>query len=330
MAGSKGNTVVIPAWVAISWLGALLILMFTGAREPGGLVHSYDDGVAGVGNVAIVERREGVSFFPPSSDSSLPPPSFAPTHRLLTCPLCGHATACSLTWVRGNRGMHAAEPGLLSAKREQVQTQIPARLGFRNSTADSASAHGIDDDKPATAKKFGFYLHVFVSVSDVAVPEFPCCKSMQVLERLGPLIALKTTFTQHRLSSTLARLFYLQNQPAAVIHQVFQIQKYFPRSPIYIMSDGGDRFDGLCEKVGRGTGLATGRRSGCCFLFQTSLPAPTHSHPPSLIHSLLHSLTHSLAHSLAPALTHALSHSNTHARTRSLAHSLTRRTTVES
>eukprot|EP00040_Diaphanoeca_grandis_P007139 m.39863 g.39863 ORF g.39863 m.39863 type:complete len:448 (+) comp18313_c0_seq1:92-1435(+) len=43
--------------------------------------------------------------------------------------------------------------------------------------------------------------------------------------------------------------FYMHvySQPAAVIHQVKQIEKYFPDSPIYIMSDGGYSFDGLCE-----------------------------------------------------------------------------------
>ena len=35
-----------------------------------------------------------------------------------------------------------------------------------------------------------------------------------------------------------------------MIHQTFQLQKHFPSSPIYIMSDGGDRFDGLCQTIG--------------------------------------------------------------------------------
>jgi hypothetical protein len=46
--------------------------------------------------------------------------------------------------------------------------------------------------------------------------------------------------------------FYLHvyNQAAAVMYQVKQIKQYFPGSPIYVMSDGGDRFDGLCQKEG--------------------------------------------------------------------------------
>lgn len=44
--------------------------------------------------------------------------------------------------------------------------------------------------------------------------------------------------------------FYLHvyDKPAAVIFQVNKLRQYFPDSPIYIMSDGGDRFDGLCKK----------------------------------------------------------------------------------
>lgn len=44
--------------------------------------------------------------------------------------------------------------------------------------------------------------------------------------------------------------FYLHvyNTPPAVIHQVRQIKRFFPDSPIYVMSDGGASFDGLCEQ----------------------------------------------------------------------------------
>jgi len=43
--------------------------------------------------------------------------------------------------------------------------------------------------------------------------------------------------------------FYIHafDNPAAVIHQVRQLNKHFPDSPVYIMSDGGQRFDGLCK-----------------------------------------------------------------------------------
>lgn len=46
--------------------------------------------------------------------------------------------------------------------------------------------------------------------------------------------------------------FYLHvyKPAAAVLYQVKQIKKFFPGAPIYIMSDGGDRFDGLCQKEG--------------------------------------------------------------------------------
>jgi len=44
--------------------------------------------------------------------------------------------------------------------------------------------------------------------------------------------------------------FYIHayNFPAAVIYQVRQLHKFFPGSPVYIMSDGGYRFDGLCKR----------------------------------------------------------------------------------
>eukprot|EP00037_Helgoeca_nana_P014074 m.130683 g.130683 ORF g.130683 m.130683 type:complete len:434 (+) comp22374_c0_seq2:345-1646(+) len=44
--------------------------------------------------------------------------------------------------------------------------------------------------------------------------------------------------------------FYLHvyQQPAAVIFQVRRIRDLFPDSPIYIMSDGGHDFSGLCQK----------------------------------------------------------------------------------
>jgi len=38
--------------------------------------------------------------------------------------------------------------------------------------------------------------------------------------------------------------------PAAVLYQVRQIKKYFPGSPIYLMSDGGMDFGRLCKKEG--------------------------------------------------------------------------------
>jgi len=46
--------------------------------------------------------------------------------------------------------------------------------------------------------------------------------------------------------------FYLHvYQPtAAVVYQVKQIKRFFAGAPIYIMSDGGARFDGLCAKEG--------------------------------------------------------------------------------
>ena len=46
--------------------------------------------------------------------------------------------------------------------------------------------------------------------------------------------------------------FYMHvfNSPPAVASQVDQIQKFFPGSPIYIMSDGGMQFDGLCKEKG--------------------------------------------------------------------------------
>eukprot|EP00040_Diaphanoeca_grandis_P032174 m.194510 g.194510 ORF g.194510 m.194510 type:complete len:410 (+) comp32532_c0_seq1:264-1493(+) len=46
--------------------------------------------------------------------------------------------------------------------------------------------------------------------------------------------------------------FYMHvfDRPPSVIHQVKQIQKFFPDSPIYMMSDGGYGFDGVCLKFG--------------------------------------------------------------------------------
>lgn len=46
--------------------------------------------------------------------------------------------------------------------------------------------------------------------------------------------------------------FYLHvyNFPAAVIHQVRQLKKHFPGSPIYVMSDGGMSFKELCKQEG--------------------------------------------------------------------------------
>ncbi|CAK8985907.1 unnamed protein product [Durusdinium trenchii] len=46
--------------------------------------------------------------------------------------------------------------------------------------------------------------------------------------------------------------FYLHvyGDPAAVIYQVREVKKFFPRSPIYVMSDGGLDFSALCEKEG--------------------------------------------------------------------------------
>lgn len=45
--------------------------------------------------------------------------------------------------------------------------------------------------------------------------------------------------------------FYIHvfDRPAAVIHQIRQINLHFPGAPIYIMSDGGDRFDELCRRA---------------------------------------------------------------------------------
>lgn len=44
--------------------------------------------------------------------------------------------------------------------------------------------------------------------------------------------------------------FYLHvfKSAPAVIYQVRQIRKYFGDAPIYIMSDGGDSFHGLCQE----------------------------------------------------------------------------------
>lgn len=46
--------------------------------------------------------------------------------------------------------------------------------------------------------------------------------------------------------------FYLHvyGDPAAVIYQVREVKKFFPMSPIYVMSDGGLDFSALCAKEG--------------------------------------------------------------------------------
>merc|ERR1711979_4736 len=46
--------------------------------------------------------------------------------------------------------------------------------------------------------------------------------------------------------------FYMHvyQDPAAVVYQVRKIKEFFPGSPIYIMSDGGMDFSGLCSKEG--------------------------------------------------------------------------------
>eukprot|EP00040_Diaphanoeca_grandis_P005053 m.31141 g.31141 ORF g.31141 m.31141 type:complete len:376 (-) comp16404_c1_seq1:200-1327(-) len=42
---------------------------------------------------------------------------------------------------------------------------------------------------------------------------------------------------------------HVYDRPPAVIHQARTLKKFFPDSPITIMSDGGDRFDGLCQEI---------------------------------------------------------------------------------
>eukprot|EP00931_Biecheleriopsis_adriatica_P078898 TRINITY_DN52314_c0_g1_i1.p1 TRINITY_DN52314_c0_g1~~TRINITY_DN52314_c0_g1_i1.p1 ORF type:complete len:359 (-),score=57.42 TRINITY_DN52314_c0_g1_i1:30-1106(-) len=46
--------------------------------------------------------------------------------------------------------------------------------------------------------------------------------------------------------------FYMHvyNEDAAIIYQVRQLKKFFPDSPIYIMSDGGADYSALCKELG--------------------------------------------------------------------------------
>jgi len=101
---------------------------------------------------------------------------------------------------------------------EPPQPEEPADGGDDEEEAAgrSSSLRAASASSEPTAKKYGFYLHVF-------------------------------------------------NAPAAVIHQVRQVKKYFPGSPIYVMSDGGMSFDELC------------RQEGC--VFQLCPPANDRWHP---------------------------------------------------
>eukprot|EP00928_Gymnodinium_smaydae_P016459 TRINITY_DN1617_c1_g1_i1.p1 TRINITY_DN1617_c1_g1~~TRINITY_DN1617_c1_g1_i1.p1 ORF type:complete len:607 (-),score=164.45 TRINITY_DN1617_c1_g1_i1:41-1594(-) len=46
--------------------------------------------------------------------------------------------------------------------------------------------------------------------------------------------------------------FYLHVffEAAAVVHQLKQVRKFYPEAPVYVMSDGGANFSGICEKIG--------------------------------------------------------------------------------
>eukprot|EP00037_Helgoeca_nana_P017264 m.163498 g.163498 ORF g.163498 m.163498 type:complete len:404 (+) comp23911_c1_seq3:255-1466(+) len=72
------------------------------------------------------------------------------------------------------------------------------------------------------------------------------------LDSTSASITATTSLGQRQPAKMQKYGFYLHvyNQAAAVMYQVKQIKQYFPGSPIYVMSDGGDRFDGLCQKEG--------------------------------------------------------------------------------
>ncbi|CAK9097892.1 Peptidyl-prolyl cis-trans isomerase A [Durusdinium trenchii] len=92
-----------------------------------------------------------------------------------------------------------------------------------------------------------------------APPRIPAIKSEEglALEPAPTTLAANPTASEADEAANAAKVkdpygFYLHvyGDPAAVIYQVREVKKFFPRSPIYVMSDGGLDFSALCEKEG--------------------------------------------------------------------------------
>eukprot|EP00040_Diaphanoeca_grandis_P021768 m.116250 g.116250 ORF g.116250 m.116250 type:complete len:437 (+) comp28489_c0_seq1:160-1470(+) len=89
---------------------------------------------------------------------------------------------------------------------------------------------------------------VKIPLSPVAVPNEVAQTISENRVELKPVSMVESPPSPTRFTAKYGFYIHVFKHPAAVIHQVEQLNRYFPDSPVYIMSDGGMRFDGLCQK----------------------------------------------------------------------------------
>lgn len=108
-------------------------------------------------------------------------------------------------------------------------------LGYKNLGNDNDNTRGLND------------MRGFTSLSQASLPNgAKLDHQIEIDYRAEPMTPVDVAPT----GPSVGFWMHVYDRPAAVIHQAKTIKKHFPNSPIHIMSDGGDRFDGLCQLLG--------------------------------------------------------------------------------
>jgi len=106
----------------------------------------------------------------------------------------------------------------------------------------------------------------------IRTPQIPMQPQPVVDTVVESALKVEPTYDNGKFVAKYGFYIHVFKHPAAVIHQIEQLDRYFPGSPVYIMSDGGMRFDGLCQKY------------NC--IFQYCPPANDRWHPWPFMHRI--------------------------------------------